>query len=60
MRYSHVTPDSRKRAMQIIERQIGGGENENGDLRKIFDAVAAGKMTFEEFRKTLQDSFAVF
>lgn len=52
-RYAHATPDSRARAMQIIEREVGlptpaSDEREN-ELLAIYEAVRAGKISFDAF-----------
>lgn len=60
-RYAHATVDSRARAMQIIEKEIGLGDNgQDEKLKTIFEAVMSGEMSFENFKKSLKDSFTVF
>lgn len=60
-RYAHATPDSRARAMQIIERELGGGTEADADaeLKIIFGRWQDGKLSFEEF-KTAIESFYGF
>lgn len=54
-RYAHATLDSRARAMQIIEREIGaGGSGKAAELKLIFEATAEGKMNFEQFKNAIQ------
>lgn len=60
MRYSHVTKDSRARAMRVIETEIGEGGSGEDELKRIYDQVKKGKMSFDEFKKALSDSFTVF
>lgn len=64
-RYAHATVDSRARAMQTIEREIGinilnGNGTASAELKRIYEQVRAGKMTFAEFRKSLENSLTVF
>lgn len=62
MRYSHVTPDSKTRALEIIEREVGGGSEteKTQKLKEIFDLIQKGKITFPEFKKRMQDLSSVF
>lgn len=45
--YSHATPASKKAAMQ---KMYGQGV----DLRKIYDKIRAGELSFEEFKKAIK------
>lgn len=60
-RYAHATIDSRSRA---IEREIGVITNciEDNEtrLRRIYKQVKNGKLTFPQFKKSLEDSMSVF
>jgi len=60
-RYAHATQESRARAMQIVEKQIGGGAAGGEQrLKEIFEAVREGKMDFAEFKNLLKDSGVIF
>lgn len=63
-RYAHATTDSRARAMQVIERKIGvitnGSEDTETRLRRLYEQVKAGELTFPQFKKQLENSFPVF
>jgi hypothetical protein len=56
-RYAHAAFDSRSRAMQIIEREIGDDNNsaKDDEVQWVFEKAAAGGMSLEEFRKWLDD-----
>lgn len=63
-RYAHATIDSRSRTMQTIEREIGvitnGIEDNETRLRRIYEQVKNCKLTFPQFKKSLEDSMSVF
>ncbi len=60
-RYSHATQDSRTRAMQIIENEIGQGSSKSTDeMKRIYDSIKSGKMTLNEFENTVKDLLTVF
>ena len=61
-RYAHATPDSRSRAMQIIERELGqatGPDNLEEQLKKLFEAVQSRTISFEDFKISVE-SFDAF
>lgn len=45
MLYTHATPESRKKALQSMYGKV--------NLKEIFEKVKAGKMSFEEFEKSV-------
>jgi integrase len=49
MRYSHAGPESRRRAMAIID-----GKNGSDKLRKLYDEIRSGRMSFEDFLAALK------
>lgn len=53
-RYAHATPDSRFRAMQIIERELGleAGEDLDDKLKEVFDLAQNRAISFEQFKKS--------
>lgn len=55
-RYAHATQDSRAKALQIIEKEFGNvaKDHDEDELKNIFEAVAAGKMKYEEFKKAVR------
>lgn len=56
-RYAHATPDSRARAMQIVERELGdsdGSRSLEEKLEIIFNSVKTGTLTFEQFKTSLE------
>ena len=61
-RYAHATPDSRARAMQLIEREVGGSHiaaDADAELKTIFAEVWDHKLCFDKF-KTAIESFYGF
>lgn len=58
-RYAHATPDSRARAMLIIERELGGeraarAEGGAGDkLKELFEAAQNKKISLDEFKESV-------
>jgi integrase len=57
--YQHSTIEAKRRAMAIIENQLGTGEKST-ILQEIFDAVKNNEMEFETFEKSINDFFTVF
>lgn len=64
-RYAHATPDSRSRAMRIIEREIGGdltaggadADADTADLERIYEAARRGKLSFDGFKQQLESFY---
>lgn len=57
-RYAHATPDSRSRAMLIIERELGaqvsGGTQDEQELQSFFESVRSGATSFADFKLFLE------
>jgi len=55
-RYAHATPDSRARAMQIIERELGAAGEDDLDekLKLFFEAVKNGVVSFDDFKISVE------
>jgi integrase len=62
--YAHATPESRARAMQVIEREVSLNRNGNGhkngdeydetELKMLFEAARSGAIDYEEFKKQVE------
>lgn len=63
MRYAHSTPDSRKRAMQIIEREVGAAKKPKSreeEFLEFFNQSRAGKFSLKEFKKRVESFSGYF
>lgn len=61
-RYAHATTDSRAKAMSVIKREVGLNGNGNAgeaELQKIFKAIRAKKMTFDEFKERVSSILTI-
>lgn len=61
MRYAHSTPFSRAKAMEIIEREVGGAAHDReAEFRQFFIATQKGKLSFKQFKKGLESFSGYF
>lgn len=55
MRYAHSTADSRAKAMQLIEREVGAPDHSREEeFREFYISARSGKMSFKQFAKTVE------
>lgn len=57
--YQHSTNESKKRAMQIIEKQFGSEAHKPDEkkLKRLFDDVRNNRVKYADFRKTLESFY---
>lgn len=58
-RYAHATPASRARAMQIIERELGGNlkPRDEEKLKALFEATQTRNLSFDEFKTGIESFY---
>lgn len=61
MRYAHSTADSRAKAMQLIEREVGAASNDREEeFRGFYISAKAGKLSFKQFIKAVESFSGYF